>query len=99
MSDNLKLPICPKCNDTRGVSVDSTTLPLTIKSQYVCLGCCVKWRIDLHDHGTGFDHFDRSDYNRWALRKRCKHEFVQGISFGKEVEKCSKCHTHKKNLI
>jgi hypothetical protein len=44
MSENLKLPICPKCNDTKSVyELPAVRLIPSYSTEYGCSECKIKW--------------------------------------------------------
>jgi hypothetical protein len=43
MSENLKLPICPKCNDTKNVYELSTRRLDMSSTEWNCSECKIKW--------------------------------------------------------
>lgn len=61
MSENLKLPICPKCNDTKNVyEMPAVRLVTSYSTEYSCSECKIKWRITLLGNGciTKQDKYD-----------------------------------------
>lgn len=68
---NLKLPICPKCNDTKGVSV----LPrkdLAISTPYHCHKCNIVWEGTKITPGEPKDRYNfliRFDKRTWLLEQ------------------------------
>lgn len=51
MSENLKLPICPKCNDTKNVEELKIDRAVVFGNQYHCCFCNLSWWISITGNG------------------------------------------------
>lgn len=60
MSENLKLPICPKCNDTKNVYKLDTRRADMSSTEWNCSICKIKWCSTLSGYGciTEQDEYD-----------------------------------------
>jgi len=42
-AQNLRLPLCPKCGDTKDVEVAKTQILIVSTTQFICENCKIRW--------------------------------------------------------
>lgn len=71
----LKLPICPKCVDTKYVT-DRWCNPLVGSYHYICFRCCLSWRVN--------DYSSEVETDDWLSKQ--KHETLSKSAYQKWID-------------